>query len=434
MKFSFSKGDPKEAAPQQQPVQQDGQILEPFGAEGPSKLKIALITLGILALLFIIYAWWMSGRVYARGIVASQNDVYNANYSSRVGDIHVQPGDSVSSGDPLFELISDEANSEFKQLAEKINQQELIIQDIDPKQPVYSKLYDQGQIDSIHAAKLNIDKLKLQYEQESRREDLGENDRKTLRSISLLQKQSLHHKRLLNEKEEQLKNIQLLAKLDAANAVDVNKAEQEVRAARINFESAKINLDTAEENMVSGRQDRVKKLALLHKQLADAENHFNVLKKRFDAIAKQEYERINSEIRRLTIRSEKLQDAAGPKMFIARNAGVVKEVTATPGALVSEKSVILNIATTDAIWVEAYVPTEDASILDKEETPAVSVLSRIHNQRFNGHFIKGSDYEDNVPPEIYNTDRSNPRAIKVRIDIESHGSLTPGNIVDVIFH
>ena len=158
-----------------------------------------------------------------------------------------------------------------------------------------------------------------------------------------------------------------------------------------------------------------------------------MLKERFDRIATQEYDRIQSEIRRLNIRAEKLKDEAGPKMYFARNTGVVIELAANTGSIVQDESLIVNIANTDVIWIDAYVPTHQAYIFNQEEAPQVTVLSRIHNQRYEAYY-SGGGLEANVPPVIYETDKTMRRAIHARIDLKgSRGKLKPGNMVDVIF-
>ena len=428
MKISFNR-----------PEKQQGsvnQAQENIKNARPEKLPIArflLIGAGVMVFLALVYTWWASGHLYARGIVTSQLDSYTASNLSRVGDVIVQPGDVVQSGDPLFELISDEAQNEFLQVQELIKQQSQLLIDIDPEHPIYSKLYDQGQLQSLHAARSNIDVLKVNYERAERKDDLGEADRNHLRNIGVLQKQVVNYKQLWQDKQQQLEHLQLLFKLDAATALDVKNAEQDTRTAHIDFDSAQTKLKQIEEGMVSTRQDRIQELSLLHKQLADAENHFKVLKARFDSIAKQEYERIQSEIRRLTLRADKLKDEAGPKMYYARNAGVIGELAANTGSIVKDEGLILNIATTDVVWIDAYIPTHKASILNEDEPPVITILSRIHNQRFEAYY-NGGGLEVNVPAVIYNTDKTLSRAIHVRVDLKSgRGNLKPGNIVDVIF-
>ena len=428
MKFSFSKPDQGQGSV--------SQAQENIKRAKPEHLPIArflLIAAGVIVFLALIYAWWASGHVYARGIVTSQIDSYTAPNLSRVGDVLVQPGDPVNSGDPLFQLISDDAQNEYKQVQELVKQQEQLIAHIDPKHPLLSSLYDQGQIQSLHAARSNWDRLKLNYEQQERKQDLGENDRNTLRDIGVLQKQVSHYKKVADDKQERFKHAQLLFKLDAATALDVKNAEEDARSAHIDYDSAQTKLKQVEEGMVSGRQDRVQDLALLHKQVADAESHFTLLKDRFDRIAMQEYERIQSEIRRLNIRGEKLKEEAGPKMYYARNTGVVIELAANTGSIVQDESLIINIANTDVIWIDAYVPTHKAYIFEQDEDPQVTVLSRIYNQRYDAYF-NGGGLEANVPPVIYETDKTLRRAIHARIDLKgSRGKLKPGNMVDVIF-
>lgn len=428
MKFSFSK-----------PEQNQGsvhQAQENIKRAKPQHLPIArflLIAAGVIVFLALVYAWWASGHVYARGIVSSQIDSYTSPNLSRVGDVLVQTGDRVESGDELFELISDEAQSEYLQVQELIKQQEQLIADIDPEQPVLSKLYDQGQLQSLHAARSNLDRLKLVYDQEERKQELGEKDRKTLRDIGVLQKQVMHYKHVADDKQQRLEHAQLLLKLDAATALDVKNAEEDARSAVIDYDSAQASLKQLEEGMVSKRKDRVQELSLLHKQVADAEGHYTLLKERFNSIAKQEYERIQSEIRRLSIRAKKLKEEAGPKMYYARNTGVVLELAANTGSIVQDEGLILNIANTDVIWIDAYLPTNKADFITQEKKPEITILSRIHNQRFEGYY-SGGGLESNVPSVIYNTDKTLKRAIHVRVDLKAgRGKLTPGNIVDVIF-
>lgn len=396
--------------------------------------RILLITLGVLLILFLLYSWWMSGRVYGRGIVTSQLDPYLITHDARIGDIHVQAGTTVDAGQPLFEVISDDARNEYEQLQEHIAQQQQLIVSMDPEQPNYSQLYAREHIESLHAARSAINRLKLQFEQSERKEDLGERDRQSLRRIGLLQKQLLHHRRLLHDKQEQHNNLKLLFKLDAATAMDVQKAAEAERQARIEMESVASELHNAEEGMVSKRQDHLQELALLHQQLADAENHYALLKQRFDTMARQEYERVQSEIRRLELRSQTLADAAGPRMVYARNTGVVGNIAVTPGAFVKSETLILNIATTEVIWIDAYIPTEDAAVLEREDMPQISILSRAHNQHLTGLYTGGGGLEKDVPEVIYQIDKSRKRAIHVRLDLESHGKLKPGNLVDVIFY
>ena len=57
----------------------------------------------------------------------------------------------------------------------------------------------------LHAARINWDRLALDYEQQERKQDLGENDRKTLRDIGVLQKQVSHYQQIANDKQERLK-------------------------------------------------------------------------------------------------------------------------------------------------------------------------------------------------------------------------------------
>ena len=144
MKFSFSRPQQNQGS-----VNQAQQNIKNAKPEHLPIARFLLIGAGVIVFLALIYAWWASGHVYARGIVTSQIDSYTSSNLSRVGDVLVQPGDSVRSGDPLFELISDEAQSEYQQVLELVKQQEQLIAHIDPKHPILSNFYDQGQIQSL---------------------------------------------------------------------------------------------------------------------------------------------------------------------------------------------------------------------------------------------------------------------------------------------
>ncbi|NRA39743.1 MAG: efflux RND transporter periplasmic adaptor subunit [Planctomycetes bacterium] len=426
MKFSFTRPDKR-----QQSVHQ---AQENFKNARPEKLPIArflMIGAGVILLLALIYTWWASNHIYATGVVSSQTDTYNSPTLSRIGDVLVQPGDVVSEGQDLYELISDEAKIQYEQVEELIHQQKNMLKGVDPKHPILSLLYDQSHIQSLHAAQLNIDAISNHIEKSERKKSLNIEDRKTLRDISVLQKQVIHYKQITDEKKKNLDDLEYLFKLDAATARDVQNARRDSGSAAIDFDSAQTSLKQLEEGMLNNRQDRILDLTLLHKQQANADAHYQTLKSRFDVLAQQECDRITSEIKRLTIRSEKFQEEAGPKMYYARNAGVVGEIPSSTGSVVQDGSLIMNIATTGTIWIDAYIPTDRAQLLDESES--VSIISRTHNKRFKGKH-SGGGLEVNVPKIIYNIDKSMIRAIHVRVSIRgSRGKLKPGNIVDVIF-
>lgn len=426
MKISFSRPDKRQHSVQQ--------AQENLKNARPDKLPIArflMIGAGVTVFFALIYSWWASQHIYATGIVSSQTDPYTAPALSRIGDVLVQPGDVVTEGQDLYELISDEAQIQHQQLNELIKQQQGLLKGIDLEHPILSLLYDQGQMQSLHAAQLNIDVVNAHIQKSERNKSLSTEDRKTLRDIGVLQKQVLFYQQTMNEKNKNLTDLEYLFKLDAATALDVQNARQDAGSASIDYDSAQTALKQLEEGMLNNRQDRIVDLSLLHKQQAHANAHYQALKKRFNILAQQECERIQSEIQRLSIRLEKLKDEAGPKMYYARNAGVVGEIPSSTGSVVQDGSLIMNIATTGTIWIDSYVPTDRAQLLDNSES--VTIISQTHNTRFSGKH-SGGGLEVNVPQIIYNIDKSIIRAIHVRVSIlGSRGKLKPGNIVDVIF-
>jgi len=284
--------------------------------------------LRILVLLLLIAAgagayWWYArlGAVYTYGIVAARMTPYYAPFEGVVSDLELDRGDHVAQGETLFVLTA--AQPENVRDA-----QDALLGEIDRQKA----RAEQARENLVAQAEKEVERLQAVVEDEEIR---------ARAAVEAARLEAAKREEVYRARAGRLDRVEDLHALGAAVQSDVDAARTAARVARREWDQARQALQAAEQRTLTSAA-ALEKAQLEYERLRDG-----------DPVDTAALERGRVE---LAVAQTRPAAATIQSLF----DGVVLEVGAINGAQVEDGRVVANIATRDNIWVEAYIPPEDA--------------------------------------------------------------------------
>ncbi len=300
--------------------------------------------LRIVILLLLLAAiggglWWYSrlGAVYTYGLVAARMTPYYAPFEGVVGELNLERGDYVEEGQALFTLTSTQPDN-VKEA------QDALLEEIDRQK----ERADEARENMIAQAQKEVDRLRAAYEEDvARRQAAVETARAEAAKLNAL----------YQSRRERADRVAELYDLGAAVRSDVEAAEDAAQLAYHNWQQAQLALRLAQErNVVDDAALEKARLELERLREGDPADT--------TALDRGRVELAVAQTRPAPVSVRSLFD------------GVVMEVGAVDGAQVESGRVVATVATRNNIWVEAYVPPDEARLVAEGATAQVYLPGR----------------------------------------------------------
>jgi len=268
-------------------------------------------------------AWWYTrlDTVYTWGLVAARMTPYYAPFEGVVSDLKLERGDYVSNGDALFTLTSVQP--------ENIREaQDALILEIDRQKSIASD----ARANVVAQAQKEVDRLRAAHEADVTRKQAA---------VDVAQAELQKQQDIYTMRADQAKRVQELFSLGAAVRSDVEAADDAARVAKHNRDQAQVALTAANNQNVASTAE-------LERAELELERLQNVNPEDATALERGRVELAVAQTRPAPVTVKSLFD------------GIVMEVGAMDGAQVESGRVVATLATRNDVWVEAYVPPNQA--------------------------------------------------------------------------
>lgn len=401
----------------------------------PNPVGRIVLIIGVIVLLIVLAIWaWRSSRVYTYGVVATGLEAFHAPVRSRILSVYVEPGDRVKADQALFLLVSEDAAAEMKENQELLAQQQRVLE---VGEAPGRSLFDDPiqELRDLQAAQLRVQMLVA----EQPRLELEHQTAALLREaeVATAQRRWEHLAALATTRANRLERVTHLHQLDAASLDQLRAAEEDAAEARFTADNAAEDLEQ--------RQNAARLSALLAdgtmaahtRALQQAKTYLTEMETTYQsatALRQREKERgienIRSRITSLESRIAHLRTLAGPTEVRSLADGVVTEVLASEGSNVPKDGMILIVAGTGKVWINAFIPPERVS--DVAVGDLVHVYPTTGAERLTGRVTASGGIQYKVHPSLHGH-LSALSAVYVRIDLEAGSpELIPGNVAQVV--
>jgi multidrug resistance efflux pump len=291
-------------------------------------LRILVVIAVLSAIGYAAYKFQIRQTIYAYGIATGETAEFTVPYRGTISDLNVGRGSRVQKGDLLFRITPDISPAHRKAQEESQSQLDSIARQ------------EQSRLDAaVETARQEVKKQEALMAAETAK---NEHDVELAR-IEVRKFEQFH-----SGKKDRYSRMVALNNMDAAVLADVKTAEGEMKLAEHNLEQARADLDYALK-----RSDDPGAASL-----EQAKQAFAL------AELKQQPPALLMEQSRL-----QMADAAArqdPMEFRALFDGVVMETSANNGNSVEAGRSVVGMVSADNVWIEAYIPSDQASANFKE--------------------------------------------------------------------
>jgi len=429
MKMSFSPpGRQQEAV---SPEQVEVRLAVP--PRNPA-VRITVVVLVVLTLLIAVVWWWRSLRVYTYGVITTGMEAFHAPVRSRILSVYVEPGDRIKADQALYLLVSEDAAAEMKESQELLAQESRKLEvALAQEQSLFEDPIQE--LRDLDAANLRIKFLEADAARQAlrRQSEAIQLEAEASAAENLAQ----HLQGVATQRRSQLERIMRLAEADAATPDQVRLAEEAVNEVTYSAEAAQDTVNRlqaaakraavlSEAEEASLENDRsLAQGYLAELQLTYADARGLRVKERTRGI-----ENIRSRITSLESRTAHLRTLAGPTEIRSLADGVVTEVLASEGSNIPKDGMILTVAGTGKVWINAFVAPERATEVVVGDDVMVYPTTGSKPLRGKVTASGGIQYKVHASLRTRITDIS---AVYVRIDLdEVDPELIPGNVASVV--
>ena len=429
MKMSFSPpGRQQEAV---SPEQVEVRLAVP--PRNPA-VRITVVVLVVLTLLIAVVWWWRSLRVYTYGVITTGMEAFHAPVRSRILSVYVEPGDRIKADQALYLLVSEDAAAEMKESQELLAQESRKLEvALAQEQSLFEDPIQE--LRDLDAANLRIKFLEADAARQAlrRQSEAIQLEAEASAAENLAQ----HLQGVATQRRSQLERIMRLAEADAATPDQVRLAEEAANEVTYQAEAAQDTVNRlqaaakraavlSEAEEASLENDRsLAQGYLAELQLTYADARGLRVKERTRGI-----ENIRSRITSLESRTAHLRTLAGPTEIRSLADGVVTEVLASEGSNIPKDGMILTVAGTGKVWINAFVAPERATEVVVGDDVMVYPTTGSKPLRGKVTASGGIQYKVHASLSTRITDIS---AVYVRIDLdEVDPELIPGNVASVV--
>ncbi len=281
-------------------------------------------------------AWWYLrlDTVYTWGLVAARTTPYYAPFEGVVSGLVLERGNSVKTGDALFTLTSIQPDNIR-------DAQDALISEIDRQKSIASE----ARANVVAQAQKEVERLRDAHEADvSRKQAAVDIARAELEKLEAV----------YSTRAQQEKRVADLFALGAAVRSDVEAAEDAARIARHSRDQAHVALAAAENQNVASTAE-------LERAELELERLRSLNPEDASALERGRVELAVAQTRPAPVTVRSLFD------------GIVMEVGAFDGAQVESGRVVATLATRNDVWVEAYVPANQAKAVRAGATAQVFI-------------------------------------------------------------
>lgn len=401
----------------------------------PSPVGRIVLIGGVMVLLIVLAIWaWRSTRVYTYGVVATGLEAFHAPVRSRILSVYVEPGDRVKADQALFLLVSEDAAAEMKENQELLAQQQRVLE---VGEAAGRSLFDDPiqELRDLQAAQARVEALVA----EQPRLELEHRTAALLREaeVATAQRRSAHLAGVAATRAREHLRVQQLHELDAASLDQLRDAEERLTEAQFAADTAAQELEHRETAARLGAllaEGTMAAHARAHEQAQTYLTEMETTYRSATTLRQREKERgienIRSRITSLEARIAHLRTLAGPTEVRSLADGVVTEVLASEGSNVPKDGMIMTVAGTGKIWINAFIPPE--RVQDVEVGSLVHIYPTTGAERLIGKVTASGGIQYKVHPSLHGH-ISQLSAVYVRIDLEEGSpDLIPGNVAQVV--
>lgn len=355
------------------------------------RVLLVLVVLGAAGAAF--YFLSRTGTVYTYGLVAAEYTPYYAPYEGTITELTLERGEVVEKGHLLFSLTP--AQSETLKGAQD---------DLLEKLDRLSEEAAQRQQNLIDQAAKDVERLQAVRDSEVARIDAA------------VRRAGFEVEKRRNEydtRKRQADRVSDLYELDAAVLSDVEAARNGAQVAQQNLKQARLELELAESQVAPSEAALAKAQLELERVRAEAGAD----------PASLERGRLT-----LAVAQSSPEDLTVTSLF----DGIILEVGATQGARVESGRVVVSMAATKNIWVEAYVPEKMAKYIHAGGEALVRLPGA--DEPIQGTIANESGQAIRVPELLRDNLPGLQTAVYVRInlDLADGQPVLPGGQVEVI--
>ena len=397
------------------------------------------ILLGILVIAALIGGllwWWRASSVHTYGVIATGIEVFHAPVRSKMLSVQAEPGDRVKADQVLFLLTSEDAAAEMKGAQESLLQEQRVLEVAlsqehslfeDPIQELRDLTTARTRLDALEAEQPTV-ALKQQAAAATRAADLARAKRT-----------AVHLEAVAAARAQHLQRVQDLQRAQAASADELRAAEESARST--SFESAAAQdevaritagIRLAETQATADIAHGTAAIALARGYLDQLEATYRQAKDLRQKERTRGIENIRSRLSSLEARIAHLRTLAGPTEVRALADGVVTEVLVSEGSNVPKDGMIMSVAGTGKVWINAFVPPERAK--EVKIGDLVKIYPTTGSGVVTGKVTAGGGIQYKVHAALQGR-LSDASAVYVRIDLDAPvADLIPGNVAQVVIH
>jgi multidrug resistance efflux pump len=398
--------------------------------------RVLLAVLAVLALVGAAAWWLLSTSVRTYGVVATGIEVFHAPVRSKVLSVQAEPGDRVTADQVLFLLASEDAAAEMKGAQESLLQEQRVLEVAlaqenslfeDPIQELRDLTTARSRLEALEAEQPAAT-LRRQASVAANAADLA----KAKRAVA-------HHEAIAAQRERDFARVQELRRAQAASADELRAAEEAARSAGFEAATARDEVERVTATITLNEAQAQAEVAHGTIGMTQARGYLDQLEATYrqarDLRQKERrrgIENIRSRLTSLEARIAHLRTLAGPTEVRALADGVVTEVLVSEGSNVPRDGMIMSVAGTGKVWINAFVQPERAK--EVKIGDPVRIYPTTGSGMVTGKVTAGGGIQYKVHAALQGR-LSDASAVYIRIDLDTPvKELIPGNVAQVVIH
>lgn len=431
MKLSFDRraGIQQAISPHQIELRQAPVRRQPVG-------RVLIGILAIAALVGGLLWWWRAASVRTYGVVATGIEVFHAPVRSKMLSVQAEPGDRVKADQVLFLLTSEDAAADMKGAQESLLQEQRVLEVALSQEHA---LFDDPiqELRDLTTARMRLDALEAQRPAVVLQQQAAAAAHAA--DLARAQRMAAHLETVAATRAQHFKRVQDLQRAQAASADELRAAEEAARKAGFESDAAQeeaarisAGISLAEAQAAADIVHGTAAAALARGYLDQLETTYRQAKELRQKERTRGIENIRSRLTSLEARIAHLRTLAGPTEVRALADGVVTEVLVSEGSNVPKDGMIMSVAGTGKVWINAFVPPERAK--EVKIGDLVKIYPTTGSGVVSGKVTAGGGIQYKVHAALQGR-LSDASAVYVRIDLDTPvADLIPGNVARVVIH
>jgi len=368
-------------------------------------LSRALAILAVVLVLsgMLLYSQWARQPDRVSGFLEADDIRVGSRVGGRVSKVHVQEGQRVEPGAPLFELEPYDLQERLAQAAA-----ELAARTAD-----YERLAKGFRDEEKQQAKARVDQLTAQLEKLKngpRPQEIEAAEAQLRLAAAQLELAQVQFKRLAQLREE--------------NAITPDEFDEGVTRLKV----AEENRQVREQELAELREGtRAEDIAAAEAQLEEARQAWLLVTNgyRAEEVAEAQAAQAAAQANVEAIRQQ-LQEL----VVVAPIAGLVESIDLEPGDLVGPGAPVASLIDLSHLWVRAYIPENRLNVSVGQ--PVTITVDSFPGERFRGHISFIARQAEFTPGNVQTPEERSKQVFRVKAALdEALDRLRPGMIADV---